>query len=304
MQPSEQQPQSIDENEQHSTDEEVEKLPDEPLPLYEFPPESLPSPELVSPNSALQTGQMAIPLPETTSETGNTVRTTPGTEAGPQGFVYPPPPSFYQNMSPTGEVPPLPSMPAQGQAGQLAYSPLPAHFQSPPIAGMYAPPGAPPFQPPNMQPPAPTQKRSRKWVWILVSVAAVILLASCGLCGWGFYSIFSSAFQGVSGSLNVVNDYFSNLQNRNYAAAYNDLSIHNLSEAQFAQQAAQIYNQDGAILSYTPNQPSFSTNPNSGPNLSQFNVAVNVKRQKLSYTVFLTLNQVHGAWKITYYDRL
>jgi hypothetical protein len=298
MQPSDQQPPSMDENEQRSIQEQenLGNLPEESSPLYEFPPESELSPEFISSNVS----------PESAPKTGSTAGTTPGVQAGPEGFVYPPLPSYYQNMPHPGDVPPLPSIPtpAQGSAKLPPYQSMPPQFQPPSVATMYPATGVPPFQSPNVPPPAPTQKRSHKWIWILVSVAAVILLAGCGLCGWGFYSIFRPAFQGVSGSLNVVNDYYSNLQSQNYVAAYADLSVHNLTEARFAQQARQLDQQDGPILSYTPNQPSFSSNPNSGPNLSQFNIVVNIKRQKLSYTVFLTLNQINGKWKITYYDRL
>jgi flagellar basal body-associated protein FliL len=259
MQPSDQQPPSTNESASSSIDSELEKLPEEPQPLYEFPPAS-------------------------------------------DSFVYPPPPSYYQNMPNPGELPPLPAKTAQEQA--TLNQPMSPQSRSEPVATMFAPPGSPPYPQFNVPPPAPSRKRSRKWVWILVSAGAVILLVSCGLCGWGFYSIFSTAYQGVSGSLNVVNDYFSNLQSRNYAAAYNDLAIHNLTEAQFKQQASRADQQYGTILSYTPNEPSFSTNANSGPNLSQFNIAVNVKRQNLSYTVLLTLNQINGSWKITYYDKI
>jgi flagellar basal body-associated protein FliL len=267
MQPSQDQPQAINEDETSLTQDEAGKLPEEPQPLLEFPPDG---------------GR----------------------------FVYPPPPSYYQNMQVPGELPPLPSLPAsaQTQAQPGPYQAPSSQSQAGRAAMMYAPPaqdaGTNLVQQPNVQPPAPTRKRSRKWLWIMVSVGVVILLASCGLCGWGFFSIFSTAYQGVSGSLNVVDDYFANLQSQNYVAAYNDLAVHNLTESQFAQQASQADQQNGAILSYTANQPSFSTNPNSGPNLSQFNVAVNVKRQNLSYTVLLTLDQVNGKWKITYYDRI
>ncbi len=136
MQPSEEQPQFTDENERPSIDGELEKLPEEPQPLYEFPPASVPPPELLSPHVPLPADQMASPLPEIAAETGNTV----GTQAGSQGFVYPPPPSFYQNMPQAGDVPPLPAMPAPGQAGQSAYPAMPMQFQPAPVATMYTSP--------------------------------------------------------------------------------------------------------------------------------------------------------------------
>jgi hypothetical protein len=70
MQPSDQQPPSTNESASSSIDSELEKLPEEPQPLYEFPPAS-------------------------------------------DSFVYPPPPSYYQNMPNPGELPPLPAKTAQ-----------------------------------------------------------------------------------------------------------------------------------------------------------------------------------------------
>ncbi len=210
-------------------------------------------------------------------------------QAREEVWVYPPPPSFYQNMPLPAELPPLP--PAQGQI---------------PPAQPAAPPPLPGYPPPFMPSPPqqPVAKRSRKWVWITVSILAVALLASCGLCGWGLYTLFAPAFQSVSGSLAVVNDYFTNLQDQNYAAAYRDLAVPGLTQAQFTRQAMQRDQAYGPILSYTVNQPSFSSNPNSGPNLSQFTFTVQVKRRSLSYTVTLTTSQVQGSWKIIYFDKI
>ena len=144
--------------------------------------------------------------------------------------------------------------------------------------------------------------------WILVTMISVFVLAGCGLCGWGFYNIFSSTFQQVTGALNVVDDFYTNLESQKYTAAYSDLApqgqISGLTEATFISQASKLDEQDGPVVSFTPGQPTFRTDPNTGPDLSHFTITVNVKRTHSSYTVLLSLANIQGTWKITEYDRL
>jgi hypothetical protein len=252
-----------------------------------------------------------------------------------KGLIYPPPPSFYQNLQslpPTAEQPnygqpvqpaqPVPAnsigapaqmpgnaadqqtvqgqqVPQTPQAPQGFYSQVPPGYPGYPG---YPPPYAPPFV---QQPPA---KKSRRWLWITLSILGVVLLLSCGLCGWAAYSFFAPAVQGVTGSLNVVDDYYSNLQSENYAAAFNDINtqyqLRELTETQFAQQAIDRYTSYGAILSYSPGQPAYAANPNGGFDFTRFTISVDVKRAKLSYTSTLYLRKIGNEWKITYYDSL
>lgn len=242
-------------------------------PLYEFPPAE---PLL---NEAPQPAPITRVLPEVGQEADSLH------EDVQRGLVYPPPPSYYQNMV----IPPQPPMmlPPQGAPGQ----------QRQVQAG-----GVAPFVP---QPPA---KKSYKWVWIVVSVLSVALLASCGLCGWGVYTLFATSFQQISGSLNVVNDYYTDLQSRNYIAAYGDLApqgqISGLTQKQFIQQASKLDAQYGPVVSFVPGQPAFSTSANGQPDLSRLTITVNVKRTHFNYTVLLVVSKIRGSWKITEYDRL
>jgi len=167
----------------------------------------------------------------------------------------------------------------------------------------YPPPAT---YPPMPQPPA---KKSYRWVWILVAVVSVLVLAGCGLCGWASYNIFNSAYQQVSGSINVVNDFYTNLQSKNYTAAYTDLApegqISGLTQEAFTTQAQQLDEKDGPVTSFVLSQPTFRTDPNTGsPDLSHFTMTVAVKRTHSSYNVLLSLAKIHGTWKITEYDRL
>lgn len=235
-------------------------------PLYEFP---------ASPDTRV--------LPETEANS------TPVHEAAAPGFVYPPPPSFYEKIA----IP-------------LQQTPLPASRNvtnvPPGGAKVYPAPPAPPFMP---QPPV---KKSRRWVWIVASIVGAIVLVTCGLCGWGLYSIISPAYQQVAGSIDVVNDYYANLQARNYHAAYSDLAprgrISGLSEQQFTSQATERDNTYGVVDSFVLEQPGFRVDPNTGPDLSHFTMSVDVKRSHLSYSVALTIAKRGNYWKITDYSQL
>ncbi len=185
---------------------------------------------------------------------------------------------------------PDPSEEVQKQASQPLYEFVAENLSQ-------APPGAP----------API-KKSRTWVWIVIAVLAVALLSSCGLCGWASYNIFSSTFKQVEGSMNVVEDYYAAIEAKNYTTAYSYLdpqgTISGLTQDQFTQQARSLDNQYGAVLSFTPGTPAFSSNGASGADFSRFTITIEVRRPKLSYTTLLTLGKAGGAWKIVDFDRI
>lgn len=283
MQPAEQPPEPENEaNEINDTEGEQAETP----PLFEFPPDLVKPPQ--SPSNEQEAGAAPPDMPVEVNQEAFE-------QAVRQGLIYPPPPSYYQNMSQVQvEERPAPFPPAGSAAGRAQPQP----FVAPQLV-------RPPYPPPARPQPPTTQKRSRKWLWIVISVLAVAVLASCGLCGWGFYSIFNTAYQSTSGSLQVVNDFYTNLQSQRYQAAYNDLDMPQLTLAQFIQQAQQADQQKGTIQSYTPQQPSFGLNSNNGPDLSHFSFVVNVTRTHTSsYTVLLTVTQEGKTWKITDFDRL
>ena len=217
-------------------------------------------------------------------------------EAVRRGLIYPPPPSFYQSMSDVVERPPLP--PARQPAGPRY--PYRADAQTLP------PPDAPPA--PGTAASPPVQKRSRKWIWIVASILGVALVVSCGLCGWAFYNIFNTSFQTTTGVISTVDDYYNAIQSQNYALAYKDLTpqgaISGLTQQGFIQQAQQRDQQYGKVTSYTFGQPSFTTNPTTGPDLTHITMTVNVARNHLNYVVILSLSNTGGSWKITDFNRI
>lgn len=249
-----------------------------------------------------------------------------------QGLIYPPPPSFYDQQPETQPVPQptvTPAAPAQSQ--EQPYQAQPPAYQwggpATPQQPLAPPPGYPRYQQgqgvptyPGMQPgqppllagtPPQNQKPKRSgWFWALWIVFTLVILLSCGLCTWSFtayYTTVASQVQGEGNGINVVNQYYDALQNRDYAQAYSYLSLQGTNagttQSQFIQAAQQADEQNGHILRYTPQS---NIQIKSTGTLGNFQVTVNIDivRQKKSYTTHLTLGLVNKHWKILTYDQI
>ena len=217
--------------------------------------------------------------------------------ADQQGMVYPPPPSYYQNMQIPAERAALPLQP--GNTSLPFQSSTPGSQVQLNQKDVQVPP-YPPTHYPGMQPPI---KKSYKWVWIIVSIFSVAFLVTCGLCGWGVYELFNSVIKQETGATDVVNNYFQDVQNQRYVHAYQDLQISGLTLEDYSMQAHSSDTQNGSLLSFVVGQPTFDTNSSTGPDLSQWRYTVDVTRAKTSYPVLVTVEKVGGSWKITYIDR-
>jgi hypothetical protein len=299
MQSSDPDQQPRDEEKEYSRDDTEKSrqlTQQEAQPLYEFPASG--------------------PLPSAgeVQATADTVAPPPTGPAAPipgainRGFVYPPPPSYYQNMPSSPVRPPLPQQPslASNQGSRQATLP---DYNFTPITHPRLPSGnLSNVPPPTFQPYRPAQKKSYKWVWIAVSIISICVLTGCSLGVWGIYTIINASYQEIAGSIDVVNDYYSNLQSKNYTAAYSDLAPHGqisgLTQAQFVKEATQLEQQYGPVISFVPSQPNLSTDPNTGTNFTHLTITVDVKRTHDSYTALLTLDKIGGNWKITEYDRI
>ncbi|MGZ3628621.1 MAG: hypothetical protein ACXVDN_13255 [Ktedonobacteraceae bacterium] len=204
------------------------------------------------------------------------------------GMVYPPPPSYYQSMHIPEARAALPY-----QAG-TSTSQAPLNTVGVPVA----PSG--PTRYPEMQ---PKIKKSHRWVWIVVSIFGVGFLVTCGLCGWGTYQLVNSVINQETGATDVVNTYFQDVQNQRYEHAYQSLQINGLTLEDYTKQAQTSDTQNGLLLSFAIEQPTFDTNANSGPDLNKWSYTVNLTRAKTSYPVLVTVEKVGGSWKITYIDK-
>ncbi|MEO8974062.1 MAG: hypothetical protein ABI406_20940 [Ktedonobacteraceae bacterium] len=313
MESPEQEPQE-ENNEQHDN----EMVEPDVQPLYEFPPENLQSNQTEAQPQPTPITQV-LPLEDATS-----VSVPVDEDAVRKGLVYPPPPSFYQNMQTSPTRPTLPPVPAQplppryGQPAPVNPGVVPPQTQGytqgqRPSQGPPTPQGFNPQVPPGYPPPfvppyerRPPVRKSRRWLWITLSIVGAVLLLTCGLCSWAAYSFIAPAVQGVSGSLNTVDDYYGNLQTRDYSTAFGDINtqygLSSLTETQFTQQASSRDSQYGAILSYTPGQPAYASTPGGGFDFTRFTISVDVKRPRLSYTTTLYLRKIGNNWKITSFD--
>lgn len=270
-------------------------------PLYEFPVPYASWPgkgQEVASSEARVAAPADAAAPKSPSEAD--VQHRPEEDLIRQGLVYPPPPSFYQQVQVAHHQPlPLPSVPPMypGMGGGGMQPPQGAGYR-----GMRPPPFAPV---PSNQPPV---KKSYKWLWITISILVVLLLAGCGVCGWAFSQFFTPIVQSETDVINVTNAYYAALQNKDYAGAYQYLmpqgSIQGMTQATFTQRAQSADNQYGTVHSYTTGSVNIVTNSTTGLSFSRFTVVVNITRTGQSYSVLLTLVKSGNNWKIADFDRI
>ncbi len=245
-------------------------------------------------------------------------------EAVRQGRIYPPPPSFYQKeeiKEPSQASSSHPSTPQPPQAnssvysGRAEYVPLPQAVNAP--TPSYPPQQAFPPYPPGQNysrlhaPYVAAPKKSYKWVWILISVLGVLILASCGVCAWASSSLFGSAFQQtttvVYGGRDLTNNYYEAIQNKRYSQAYGYLSpqgeLKDVTQARYLKQAQSLDEQYGPVYKYAAGTPSVSYDT-SGTSIDHFTIPVDVTREKKSYRVLLTMYKINDQWKITDYTTI
>jgi hypothetical protein len=241
-----------------------------------------------------------------------------------RGLVYPPPPAFYEQQQDVPELPPTFTPPAQAkeQTTPFITPASPSLYSSNSRQDLtktshpyqlYSPtPGYPPgVQPPFVTVP-PRPKKSRKWLWIGGLIITLAVLLSCGACSWVAYPIITQAYQQASsavyGSQDLVNNYYTAIQNQQYNQAYTYLtpqgSNAHLTQDQFIQQAKQRDNQYGPVYRFTPGTPSVNYNDTNGQTIDRFTISVTVARAKKTYTVQLSAQKINGAWKIDKFNQI
>ena len=147
-------------------------------------------------------------------------------------------------------------------------------------------------------PPYPPARRSRKQVWIIVSIIGLSVLLLCGAGGWAFYNIFTAVSQQVNGASQVVQDFYHNLQNNDENDAYFDLQINGLTSNTFFQNVQAVVSQYGPLTSFKLDSTSVSSNTS----LARWQITEDITRQRASYTVPITVDSIDGGWKITVID--
>ena len=152
----------------------------------------------------------------------------PGQEQAP---LFPPPQSGVPQQGAPGQAPPAQPYPGQGVPGQAPGQSAPgqgypqpglqygqpgqqqAHPQDPygQQQQQYAQPGYQAYPPAQAEP----QKKSRKWLWILLAIPLLILL---GIGGCTALLVSS-----IGEPIDATNAFVADLDNQDFAAAYNQL---------------------------------------------------------------------------------
>lgn len=276
MQPSNQQPSETDKQQAGSIPGE-EMLGSGEVAFYEFPAE-VPA-------------QQAEPAPTASSS-------IPQEKISPvevsehdiqSGLVYPPPPSFYQNMQVPAEKPPLPSPVPSAPFPPAANQPYPGMPFRPTYAGTM----------PRTQVPG-----SRKKYWIILSILSAALLLSCGLCSWWTYAALNPVVQDVTSVMSLATRYYQDIEQKEYEAAYNCVQIDSMSQEIFIGQAQQRDSELGPVSSFQIAAPSPQiSNQDDSARISFYSVTVSVVRgTSESYSAHLNLQKIENNWRITSFD--
>jgi hypothetical protein len=205
-----------------------------------------------------------------------------GEQGEQQELVYPPPPSYYQNMQAPTELPPLPGKSAQPQLSQ-------PH----PVAG--TPPGYYGYGVPRQYYPPPPVRGSRRQRLIIIAIIGASVLLLCGAGSWALYNIFGAVSQQVGGATQVVQDFYQHLQKQDYNGAFSDLQINGLTENTFTQKAQAVDSQYGMIIT-------FNISSTSASSTSGWQMTVSVTRHNASYDVPVSLTSINGNWVISVID--
>jgi flagellar basal body-associated protein FliL len=158
------------------------------------------------------------------------------------------------------------------------------------------------YGPPMGQMPPPTlpKKKSRRGLWIILSIIVVLLLACIAGFGILFYNAAQIALQPLQAAQNFCND----LKTQDYSSAYTMLSTNyqgQVTQTQFTQ-GSQLHDQiDGKVQSCAPaSNNNFSFNLGNGPTTASFNATVT--RNK-AFTGKISMVKEGSAWRVDALDQ-
>jgi hypothetical protein len=194
------------------------------------------------------------------------------------------PPTYYNQQGP--DVPPPPPYAAQpSYQAQPAYPAIPAY-------------------PPQGVPQSGVPKKRSRWLWIVLGIVAVLVLA----CGLGTYFIANAVQHNPA--TDAVNGYFTDFKNQNYSHAYSYFSsgmqvtaggqTTDLTQDVFTQLAQGYDSQKGKLTDYSITSTNLQSN--NGTNTGDY--TIHVTRSGGAYDVHLSLQQQGDEWKIVKFDSL
>ncbi len=206
----------------------------------------------------------------------------------------------YSQHGPQNQYPPYgtpTNNPYSGPPSNNPYAPPPSEsFQQP-----YAPPPQVPY---NIPPPQP--KKSRRWLWITLSILGGILLLSCVGCviaGGAIGNLAGPAFQKGFQSTLAADNYYSALKSKDYAKAYSyvdpaqfKLNGESVTQEQFQTKAEAVDTQRGMITTSSSGNGDYTQS-------DSVTETMTVTRSGKPYIVQLVLKDMgNNTWKIVSAD--
>lgn len=228
----------------------------------------------------------------------------PAAEEMQQETIYPPPPSYYENMQLPAELPPLPAKQSPARdAGSQTGDVLSSTGKTGAYYGFTSPGRQPYYAPGQYRYPGAVlpASASRRQTWIIVAIIGASVFLLCGAGGWALTNIFGAVSQQEVGANQVVQDFYQQMLQQDYNAAFADLQIDGLTASVFTQDAQAVNAQYGQISSFSIDTTSFNS-ANSAPNATHWQFTVHVTRQQTTYSVQIPVDNINGIWKITSID--
>ena len=212
---------------------------------------------------------------------------------------------MYNDPNQPPQQPPYgqPQQPYYGSPQQPYGQPQQPPYGQPPYGSPQQPYGQPQYGIPPVPGYIPQQppKKRRTGLRIFLGILAILVLACIG----GFAAIFY--FGSHNPATDVVNKYYTAIQNQDYATAYSYLDAssitfdnQNLTQSLYTQAAQAIDAQKGKVTSYSTT----STNVNSSNGANTATFTVSVTRNGSPYDVHLKLQQKGSDWKIVSIDNI
>jgi len=212
---------------------------------------------------------------------------------------------MYNDPNQPPQQPPYgqPQQPYYGSPQQPYGQPQQPPYGQPPYGSPQQPYGQPQYGIPPVPGYIPQQppKKRRTGLRIFLGILAILVLACIG----GFAAIFY--FGSHNPATDVVNKYYTAIQNQDYATAYSYLDAssitfdnQNLTQSLYIQAAQAVDVQKGKVTSYSIT--STNVNSSNGANTAAFTVSVT--RNGSPYDVHLKLQQQGSDWKIVSVDNV
>ncbi len=185
-----------------------------------------------------------------------------------------------------------------GTGKQRSIPPRPSN-----MARIHRPPSTTRVSRPQREEPKPRNVRRRLLVWGVVFIICALLA-----CGIGYAAVnFFSAINASQGPANTVTDFLSNLQNKNYTTAFNNLAptlTIQMTPQQFQEQALDDDRCYGQVTDYSEVANSAITSTDGKTQSFTYNITRTLNGTAKTYQMHISLQQdiTTGNWRISSYS--